>query len=157
MSNSLSPELLAQLFAQESSDPFLTLLTLTHPTFTSPIRLVNNSVQIISRGNTFLPFPVSISLPADDGETIRQVSIVFDNVSLELINEIRSTTTGISVKLEMVLASAPDQVQIELDELTIVGIQYNAQQITARLQMDNFLNSELGAETYGTTNFRGLF
>lgn len=157
MANQLSNQLLAQLFAQESSDPFLVLLTLSHPNFTTPIRLVNNTEEIISRGDVFTPFPFRIRLPADDGEQSRQVRLEIDNVSLELIDEIRSVTTAISVKLEMILASIPDTVQMSLEELQLQNVNYDKYRIEALLVLDNFLNVELTSERYNPSNFPGLF
>lgn len=157
MANSLSPELLAQLFSQESNDPFLTLVTLTHPSFAGPIYLVNNSENIISRGMEFLSFPMRISLPMDDGESNREVAIDFDNVSLEIIGELRKVTDYIDVSMEMVLASIPDEVQMELKELKIGNITYNPSKVSAKLFMDSFLYSALTSETYSPSNFPGLF
>lgn len=157
--NNLSPELLAQLYCQESNDPFLTLITLSHSSFPSPLRFVNNSVSIVSRSNTYLAFPVKIVLPADDGETDRQVSLQFDNVSLELIDEIRTVSNGeqIGVKLEMVLSSMPDDVQFSLEELKILSVSYNQKYVNALLGLDDFLNTELSSERYSPSIFRGLF
>ena len=157
--NYLTPELLAQLYSQESEDPFLTLITLSHPSFPSDVRLVQNTENVVSRGNTYTAFPVRITLPADDGETTRQCSIDFDNVSLELISMFRTLDSGerIGVKLEMVLASMPDLVQISLDELKVGGITYNKDVISAKLVMDDFLNTELTSEKYTPSNYPGLF
>ena len=157
MSNSLSPEVLAQLFAQESYDPFLTLVTLSHASFANPIRLVNNTKDIVSRGDTFMAFPMKIRFPMDDGETARDFSIELDNVSLELVEEIRTVTTQIDVKIELILASLPNVVQILQDDLKIATIHYNGQKITARIVLDGFLNTAMTSERYGPTNFPGLF
>ncbi len=157
MSNSLSTELLAQVFAQESSDPFLTLLTLSHESFAGDICLVNNTKDVVSRLKTFRAFPMKIQLPVDDGENMRTFTITLDNASLELIEEIRSVTTQISVKLEMILASMPDAVQMEQDDLLIETMTYDASKITATIIMDTFLNLELTSEQYGPTNFPGIF
>ena len=157
MPNALSPELIAQLMKTNSEDPFLTILTLTHSTFPSPIRLVNNSENIVSRGNTFLAFPFRLTLPVDDGETMREVSIDFDNVSLELLDEIRTVTSQIEVKLEMILASIPDEVQMELAELKIGNVNYSDTMISAKLVMDDFLSSALTSEAYTPSSFPGLF
>lgn len=156
MANQLSPELLAQLFAQESNDPFLILLTLSHDSF-GQIRLVNNSENITSRGQVFQAYPMNIRLPVDDGETARNFVIEFDNVALELIEEIRTVTDDIGVKLEMILASIPDEVQMVQDELTIQSLGYNLYKITAQVILDNFLGTEMTSERYGPTNFPGLF
>ena len=157
MANQLSNELIAQLFSQESEDPFLTLVTLTHASFDAPIRLVNNTKDIVSRSNTYMAFPMKIRLPIDDGETAKEIAIQFDNVSLELIEEVRSVTTRIGVKLEMILASMPDVVQMSQEDLFISSISYNARSISARLVMDSFLNTEMTSERYNPSNFPGLF
>lgn len=154
--NQLTPELIAQLYAQESGDPFLMLVTLDHELFDT-IRLVNNSVNITSRGDVFTAFPMKIRLPVDDGESAKEFQIDMDNVSLELIDSLRSVVTPIDVKIEMILASMPDEVQISLDELKMTGVQYNKKRITARIVVDNFLNIEMTSERYGPSNFPGLF
>lgn len=159
MSNSLSPELLAQLYAQESNDPFLMLVTISHSSFAADIRLVNNSENIVSRGETFQAFPLKIRLPVDDGETNREVAIDFDNVSLEIIDEIRTVSSAerIRVKLEMILASIPDEVQMSLEELQILNVSYNKLRVSAKLGLDDFLNTELTSERYNPSNFPGIF
>jgi hypothetical protein len=156
VSNQLSPALLAQLYAQESDVPFLMLVTLTHPSFTT-IRLVNNSEDIVSNGETFTAFPMRIRLPVDDGETSREVAIEFDNVSRELIDEVRTVTSPIDVKLEMILASNPDDVQVTLDELKMRNVTYNKSVVSARLYLDSFLNVELTSERYSPKLYPGLF
>lgn len=157
MPNQLSPQLVAQLFAQRSGDPFLALLTLTHPSFSQPIYLVNNTEDIVSNGNTFVAFPFKFILPSDDAESTRELSLEFDNVSLELLDEIRSVTTSISLKLEMVLASIPDEIQYEFSELKISNITYNKNRISAKVFLDVFLSSEIPSEKYLPSNFPGLF
>lgn len=157
MSNALSPELLAQLFAQESNDPFLILVTLSHDSWDDVVYLVNNSVNITSRGIEYLAFPMQVKLPVDDGETARVFNIEFDNVSLYLIAQARSVSSPIQVKIEMILASLPDEVQISIDELEIQNITYNKSRVTATIAMDTFLNTKVTSEVYGPSNFKGLF
>jgi len=157
MANQLSPALIAQLYAQESTDPFLLLATLFHPTFSSPIRLVNNNEDIVSNGQTFTAFPMYIRLPVDDGETAREVAIEFDNVSLELIDELRAVTTPIEVELQLILASNPDFIQLSFTDLKLRNVSYNKQRISAKLYMDSFLNVELTSEKYGPAQYPGLF
>ena len=157
--NTLSAQMLAQLYAQESNDPFLVLVTLSHPSFASPIRLVRNSENITSRGNVYSAYPFSITLPADDGERIKEVNIEFDNVSLLLVDEFRSITgdESIAVKVELILASIPNDVQYGIEELRVNSIQYDRNRIRASLRLDDFLNTEMPGERYTPTNFRGLY
>lgn len=156
MSNNLSAQLLAEMYGQVSSDPFLMLVTLTHTSF-GTLRLVNNTENIISRSQTYTAFPMVITPPMDDGESLREVSIAFENVSLELVDEFRTVTTPVDVTIEMILASAPDSVQITLGELKIRNITYNKSTISAKLYMDDFLSVELTSEKYDPSTFNGLF
>jgi hypothetical protein len=157
MANQLSPELLEQLYGQQSNDPFLTLLTLTNPLFSETIYVVNNSENITSNGQEYTAFPFSLTLPIDDNETVRSVSITFDNTSLELINEFRTATQEIDVTMKMILASRPDEIQYEIGELKLKGIEYNNKTIRASLVMDDFLSVGLTSEKYTPTNYPGLF
>lgn len=155
MSNSLTNALKAELFKQQSGDPFLTLITLTHPTFT--VRLVNNTEDIVSNGFTFTAFPVRIRLPLDDGESARDLAIDFDNASRQLIQNFRGVTDTVGVKIEMILASMPDVVQLSFEDLTLRSLVYTATKVSAKIVMDNFLGIEMTSERYNPTNFPGLF
>jgi hypothetical protein len=156
LSNTLTNQLLAQMFGQESDDPFLMFVTISHATFPT-LYLVNNTVDQTSRGQLYQAFPMQIKLPNDDGETVREVSIEFDNVSLELIQELRSVIDPMDVKIEMILASTPDEVQLSLEELKMKSVIYDKQKVSAKLYMDSFLNVELTSEKYTPTIYPGLF
>lgn len=155
MSNTLTDEFKAQIFGQNSNDPFLTLVTLSSPAFVA--RLVNNSRDITSRGHGYTAFPMKITLPIDDGQTARSFNIDFDNASLLLITSLRSVTGNISVTIEMVLASMPDVVQFSFQDLVVSSVNYNASKISATIIMDNFLSVEMSSERYTPSGYPGLF
>lgn len=155
MSNELSAELQAEIFAQESGDPFLTLVTLTHVDFT--IYLVNNSKDITSRGNVYTALPMKIRLPMDDGETARDFQVDFDNASRILITNLRSVTGNIGVKFEMILASMPNVVQMSYEDLVLSSITYTGTKVSAKIVFDSFLGVEMTSERYQPTNYPGLF
>jgi hypothetical protein len=156
MPNLISQDLLAQFYGASSNDPLLMLLTLSHPSFTT-LRLVNNTEDVTSRGEVYQAFPMNIRTPSDDGESVREATIEFDNASLELMDEFRAVTTPIDAKLEIVLFSDLDTVQLSYEELKIRSISYDKNKVSARLYMDDFLNIELTSEKYTPTNFPGLF
>lgn len=155
MSNQLTPQLKAQIFAQESADPFLLLLTITTPTQT--YRLVNNSNDIVSNGFTFTAFPMKVTLPVDDGQSAREFSIDFDNASLLLVTGMRSTTDPIPVQVDMILASMPDALQISLTDLKIVATTYDGKKIASKIVLDNFLSVAMTSEVYSPSLFPGIF
>ncbi len=68
MAKTLSAAALAALYAEESGETLIILLTLTHPTWPTPIRVTSDSVDTSSRGLTFTAFPFDITLPNDDDQ-----------------------------------------------------------------------------------------
>ena len=156
MPRTLTQPTLTQLFLQESSDPFLMLLTLSHPSYPT-IRLVNNNEDIVSRTNTFTALAMKIALPADDGESIPKMQIVLDNVPLELMDELRSTTTPANVAIEAVLASRPDIVEILITDLLLSNISYDNRKITATLGLNDFFNQRIPGEIYSPQLYPGMF
>ena len=158
MANQLSNQLIAQMFAQESGDPFLTLVTLTHPDFAGPIRLVNNQEDIVSNSETFSAFPMEITLPIDDdSNSAREIQITFANTSLELVDELRGVQTPISVQLDMVLASTPNIVEFSFQEFKLRQVSFNQFTVQGSLYMDDFLNTELTSENYSPSIYPGLY
>lgn len=155
LSNELSPELKKQIFAQESNDPFLILVTLSTDSFIA--RLVNNTKDIVSRGSTYTAYPFKLTLPVDDGQSARAFQIQLDNASLALIQGLRTVTQNIGVTIEMILASIPDEVQMQFTDLTLSTISYDAKKISATIIMDNFLTVEMTSERYTPSLYPGLF
>ena len=153
--SSISNELKAQVFAQESTDPLLTLVTLSNQTFVA--RLVNNSVDFVHSGNTYTAFPMKIKTPVDDGETTKDFTLELDNVSLELVSQMRSVTGDIGVSIKLVLASMPEVIQMEYSELLIRSISYNANTISAKIILDSALAIQMTSEKYTPSNFPGMF
>lgn len=155
MSNQLSAALKAQIFGQESADPFLMLLTITTPTQT--YRLANNSRDIVSNGYVFSAFPVKVTLPLDDGQSAREFSIELDNASLLLVRGLRSTTDPIPIQIDMILASMPDVIQMSISDLKIVNTTYDKKKITVKIVLDNFLSVAMTSEAYTPSLYPGMF
>jgi len=156
MPRTLTQNTLTQFFLQESSDPFLLLITLSHPQFPT-IRLVNNNEDVISRGNTFTALAMRITLQTNDGESIPQISIVLDNVPIELMDELRSTTTPANVLVEAILKSLPDVVEISIGDLLLSKINYSNRQITATLVLNDLFNQRIPGELYSPQFYPGMF
>lgn len=156
MARQLTNKVLNELFVQNSDDPLLLLVTVSHASFTT-LYLVNNTEDIISNGNTFVAFPMQIQLPPDNAETSRNTQITFDNVSLDLITEMRSVTSPMDVTIQAVLATDPDTVEISFGELKMSDIKYDQQSIRASLILDDFLSTELTSEKYTPSIYPGLF
>lgn len=98
----ISAEGLRELFAQNSGAVMLTLLTFSHATLPTPIRLVNDRRPLTYGGQSYIALPFEMTLPDDLEERIPSVEVKIDNVGRELVTLLRSTSEIVAVDVEVV-------------------------------------------------------
>lgn len=157
MSRSLSTTAKQAIFAQQTSEVFLLLLTINHADLASPIYVVNNTEDVVSNGNTFQAIPFRFQLPGEDGESLSQVTLTIDNVSKLLVTGVRSISTPLDLKLQVVLNSDPDTVEAGDFDMKIRDVSYNALQMSGRCNFNDLLNEPYPAHTYNPVDYPGLF
>jgi hypothetical protein len=119
--------------------------------------LVNNNEPITSRGIEYLPYPFSLVLPEDFGDKLPQVRISIDNISLEIVDFIRSEINPPKIKVELITSAYPDIVEKSLDFLQLRDVTYDAMAITGTLEVINVLSARFPAEDYDPTRYPALF
>jgi hypothetical protein len=144
----------AALYAAQSAEVWLQLLTITHDSIGTPIRLVSNTEAVTSRGDAYLAFPFELAIPATAQES---VELIVDNVTRELIDEVRSIDTPLSISLEIVLASAPDTVEAGPFIFQSRSAEYDAQRMRLTLAYEPMLNEPFPAYSYTPLDYPGLF
>ncbi len=145
-----------QIRALNKDQAVLILVTINDGTGT-PLRLVNNIKDVVSRTNTFTAFPMSIDVSPDDGDTLQTVQLTIDNASLEMVDWVRTLTNPVPVIIETVFSGSLDTVELSLTNLVIRNIKYNTTSITANLMADDDLNQQIPSDTYNSYDFAGLF
>lgn len=156
MARTLSGTALASIHAQETGEVWLVLLTISHPSMATPIRVVNNNEDITSRGALYQAFPFDIVLPGEDPDGITKAVLRFDNVERTAITAIRSLTSPPSVTIEVILASAPDTVEIAFGGLTLRNVTYDAVQVEGELLFESLWTEPITV-TMTPSRFPGLF
>lgn len=152
----LSSTAIASAHAQETGEVWLVLLTISHSSLPAPIRVVNNNEDITSRGNLYQAFPFEIILPGEDPDGVTKALLRFDNVERTAITAIRGLTSAPAVTIEVILASAPDVVEISFSGLTVKNVNFDAVQIEGELHFESLWTEPI---TYTMTPSRlpGLF
>ena len=121
------------IYQSSTNEAFLWLLTIStlkHAPFTGEIiRLVNNMVDVESRGNNFIAYPFNISLPVEDGSKALSLALTIDNVDQVLIEAIRGFLEPPVMKLELVLSSDFNAVEKSIDFLRLGNVEYDAMQM----------------------------
>jgi hypothetical protein len=113
-----------------------------------PLRVCNNTEDVISRGNKFIPCGFDIVLPQDDGESLPTVKIAIPNVDRMIIEWIRGFPTAPTLMLEIVLSSQPDIVERSIDYMRLSDVTYDSMQITGTLHIENVLSAGFPSESY---------
>lgn len=156
MPRTLSNTALASIHAQETGEVWLVLLTLSHSSLATPIRVVNNNEDITSRGNVYQAFPFDIILPGQDPDGPPKATLRFDNVDRTAMQAIRAMTSAPSITLEVILASAPDTVEISFPGLTLRNVNFDSLVIEGELYFESIFNEPITV-TMTPSRFPGMF
>jgi hypothetical protein len=180
----VSPAALRAFFAPESNDALIIALTLSVPSYPGnsapePIRICDNYTKrltqfttetelvygITYKSNDYIFLPFEFSLPDDDSTGSPRASIVIHDVTYLLTETIRSITGPVPVKIELVLKSLVDnnttnstvEAEVVFTGFYITNITYNAQQVTADLEMIDYATEPFPAYRFIPVYFPGIF
>lgn len=155
MPRSLSATALASMHAPQTGEVWLVLLTISNPGMTT-IRVVNNTEDVVSRGNTYQAFPFEIELPGEDPDSPSSARLRIDNVDKRIVEAVRSISTPPEVTIEVILASQPNTVEISYANLTLRSVEYDAGSVRGELVFESIF-SEPVTLTITPNRFPGLF
>lgn len=155
MSRTLSSAALASMHAEQTDEVWLVLLTISNPGMTT-IRVVNNTEDIVSRGNTYIGFPFEIELPGQDPDSPSSARLRIDNVDKRIVEAVRTITTPPEVTIEVILASQPDTVEIAYSNLSMRAVEYDVDSVRGELTFES-IYSEPVTLTITPNRFPGLF
>ena len=156
MSRTLSAGASAGVNAQQTGEVFHTLLTVEN-SGGPPIRMTDNSEDVVSRGKTFIAYPFALELPSDAAGHISEARLAIDNVARALVDEVRSLTEPLVLTIEVVTATTPDTVELELIDYTLKNVTYDVMTISGTLTQENFLSEPYPKDILSAATFPGQF
>jgi hypothetical protein len=156
MARTLSSTAIASQNAQETGEVWLVLLTISHADLATPIRVVNNNEDIVSRGLTFQAFPFEIVLPNEDPDQPPKAYLRIDNVDRSVIAAVRGISSTPSVTIEVILASAPNNVEIGYSGFSLRNVTFDVAQIEAELLFESIFGEPITA-SMTPSRFPGMF
>lgn len=157
MSRPLSLPARAALYAPETGEAFIILLTISHPDLPAPIRVSGDSLDTESRGETFAAFPFALSLPDDEDNKSPRARLVIDNVDRTIVRAVRQLTSSPTVRIEIVRAAAPDTVEARFEDFRFTNISYDSQVVEGDLTIEDFTAEPYPAASFSPSLFPGLF
>jgi len=123
----------------ETSEVFLTLLTIDHVSLPFPLRFVNNTESVLSRGNSYLAFPFQLEFPGQDDESPGEARLEIDNIDRAILKFVREISGPPTVAIEVVLASSLDIVEAAFPDLKLRNVTYDAKSVSGVLKYEDIV------------------
>ena len=142
------------------------LAKITHPLLDEPVYLSSDPTERLSTdpllygtrrgGQDWLFVLMGAIVPDDQKDTPPRASLVFDNVTREVVDQLRSIITPVSVDLTVVLASDPESVEAQCTDLKGVKASGSANQITLEISREPFTDEPWPSGRMTYERFPGL-
>lgn len=157
------------IFAQETEKVFIVLMTISHPTWSEDMLFSSDPTQelvvaadsrgTISRGDEYIFAPFSVTFPVQDETGQSNATISVDNIGREIVARLRAAqqTAAARVKLEVVLNTTPDIVEMVLPNFRLTNVQYDAFKISGSINLQYFDLEPFPAKQFTPSDFPGLF
>lgn len=165
MSRPVSNILRQAVFAQETAEVFILLLTIDHDDLSDPIRVTadpgdvmpSGAKGIVSNEVEYIFYPFDLTLPNEDEEASPRAKLQIDNVTQEIVATLRSLNSPPRVSLQIVLASQPDIVEARLVDFQLRNVVYDVSLVTGDLTIEQFDLEPFPASRITPSRFAGVF
>ncbi|MBX4944644.1 DUF1833 family protein [Rhizobium binae] len=167
MSRDISSGFLNAIYSQETDEVPICLLTVTHESLGEPIYISSDPTTRLSdqplvygtesRGEQYIFLPFEFTLPDDRSDSPPRVELTMDNIDRSLVSILRTFMTPPSIKLEIILASDPDLVEITMPVLQMSDTTIEDHTISVNLIADALINEPHPAGQFTPGSFPGLF
>lgn len=159
MARTIPTTTVQELNKQSTSIAVLTLLEVTHSALTT-VRIVDNTADVVSNGNTYTAFPFAVTLPADTDQVAVSAQVRVANATRLLVPHVRTISGSREralVTLTVVDSTDPDTALVQHAGLELVDLSYDADFMIFSLSIDNFLNEPFPSATFSPRDFPALF
>lgn len=157
MSRNITSTSRAALYAAETGEAFLILLTLSHAGLAAPLRVSSNSTDTVSRGDTYIAYPFDITLPDDDEGHAPRARLVIDNIDRQIVATLRQIESAPTLRIEIVRAADPDTIEAVFDDFRLVNVVYDSQVVEGDLSIEDYTSEPYPAAVFSPSLFPGLF
>jgi hypothetical protein len=157
MPRTLSTPAIEALMAQVTDEAFLILLSFEYVPTGEIFRCVLNTENVTSGGHVYEATYFEFTLPETGSGAPQGCEVSVDNVDQRMIGLLRSITEPLKVKIQLVLASSPNTIEMELSDLLMREVTWDALKIRGKLVSDDPLNQAFPAHLYEPRTFEGIF
>jgi hypothetical protein len=134
------------------------LLEITHAQLAQPIRVVNDTQDITSNGNTFIAMAFRVSLPDNFAQQMPRARLSIDNIGRELTQWLEASNggAGATVRIMQVMRDAPNVIEADFT-LDLLNVSQNMMEVSGELGYEDTLNRPGMVATYRPENTPSIF
>ncbi|MCA9344987.1 DUF1833 family protein [Candidatus Saccharibacteria bacterium] len=163
MSRSVTQDVRSAIYARETDQAIIMLLTFDHDDLDEPIRLTpdpyetlsSGSKGVISNGLEYTQLPMEVILDNEDENVFPTVRIKIDNIAREIIQAIRSINTPPKVSLNIVMSSNVNVSLRQITDFELINVTWDAFVIEGELTVERLSDEPFGG-LITPTDFPGL-
>ena len=158
MARAYSSAYKSTLAATSAPEAPLVLLEITHPGLTQPARVVNDTQDIVSNGNTFIACAFKCLMPDDFENRLPKAQISIDNVGKELMQWVESSAggNGAMVRFMQVMRSRPNLIEWEIS-MSLTNVKANFNSVMGDLGYENVFTRPAISLRYDPFTSPGIF
>lgn len=162
----ITPEGRQAIYAQETKEAFIVLLTISHESWPDDVRVSSDPTQLlpeaavrgtISNGDEYVFAPFAVNLPAQDDSGVARANITVENVSRMLMQKIRQATSAVSITIQVVTSSHPDNIQVTVTDFKLERVTYDAFTITGEISVEYFDLEPFPAQRFVPSKYPAVF
>jgi hypothetical protein len=140
------------------TDSPLILLELTADSFPEPLRLVNDTVDCVSNGETYIGYPFGFKGPEDKNEGSPNVQLRIDNVGRGISEDLENLGPNEILMARIMLTDRADPNVIFRDYwMPLMSVQISGAVATATAGVDHFMRQQSVRLRFNQFTAPGLF
>lgn len=158
MARAYSAAYKSTLAGVSSAEAPLLLLEINHADLGSPVRVVNDTLDITSNGNIFVGCPFRCELPDDFDGQLPRARLAIDNIGRELMYWIETSSggAGSTCRFIQVMRSRPDLIEWEIT-MALANVTCTLQEVSADLGFENLFSRQACQLSYRPDVAPGIF
>lgn len=142
MPHSVSSSARAEILSANRANAYLTLLEIAHEDITT-IRLVGNTIDVVSNGNTYTAIRLGIAMPKEADDELPTQTLSISNVDTSVLEALRTmghqTTDRATVIGSVVRHTEPDTIERGPFEFELLSMSAGKGSIKLELGYQNIL------------------
>jgi hypothetical protein len=145
------------LYQQETSEGVICLITITHAALSPAVRVCDEGVNVVSRGNTFLTYPFQFQFPSDSPDSPPSARLTIDNVDQKISKAVQLLPSSPDILVELIRLGDLDTVELSVDGFKFSNINVDGMSVQGELTVENFLLEPYPGDLFTPATFPGGF